>query len=547
MSRKRTETNGPHSTRSENLGDEARPNSPAQAVDPAEILRLLEAGDAPNENAAPVVIRETHASQVFLTPSDVFKLKKAVDLGFLNYSTLRRRAHMCKQEVLLNRRLAPEVYLGVEKLTRERNGSLTLNGHGSVVDYLVHMKRLPDECSLAGRLGAAMVGHAEVERDGARIGTFHRTAPPADPAFGPRTFLANAEENLRQLQSTISGSYLGGAVQELTDYFADARTQLRPALDARAAAGWIRDGHGDLRAEHIYLLEGIVIIDCVEFNARYRRSDTALDFAFLAMDLHTLGYPDLVAPLVQSYEAEAQDVVDIVLPTYCWYRALVRAKVAGVLAGEEHVAQATRSAAGLDVRRYVHHGLGFARGNQRPLLIVVGGLPGTGKTTLARGLADAVGAQVRCADEVRKRLAGLGPGVHIDSALDSGLYGSDMNERVYRSLLEFAKTALNLGRSIVLDATFRRPANREAVHSLAVRSGARFLMVECEAPNEVVEKRLRGREINPDDWSDATVETYRALRKNHSRSAGLSQPELMPLSTDRPLLELVDDLLSVMR
>ncbi len=515
-------------------------------IDARDLQNLLAERCALRGTAGPIEMRETHASQVFLTESDVYKRKKPVNLGFLNYSTLRRRGYMCRQELLLNRRLAPDAYLDVETVTRERDGSLRLNGRGRIVEYLVHMKRLPDECSLAALLQAEDVTEADLWWVGARIGRFHREAAPAAPVFGPKTFVRNARENLTQLRSAVRGILPDIVFAELHDYFEKAWLQSRGVLEARIAAGFIREGHGDLRAEHVYLREGITIIDCIEFNPRYRRSDTALDFAFLAMDVHALGYPELVDPLVRGYESAAADDVTSLLPLYCWYRALVRAKVAAILTREEGISEETRGAAALSLRRHVHHALRFARDSSQPLLVVVAGLPGTGKTTLARPVGAAISAQVISADEVRKRSAGLGPGVHPTSDIDSGLYSSEMNRRVYRSLMERAGRALQLGRSIVLDGTFRRPDDREAVRALAIAHGARLLMVECQAPDEIVEERLRGRVLNPDTWSDATVETFHAHRRQYEPPAGLERAQFLRVSTESPVMAQVDRVLSAL-
>lgn len=222
-------------------------------------------------------IRETHASLVFLTPTDVYKLKKPLDLGFLNYSTRRRRARMCRLEISLNRRLAPNVYLGVDRVTREKAGHL-LNGSGRVVDYLVHMRRVPDERGLDALLRSGAVGNDDARRVGERIGAFHRAAEQAPRSFGPQTFLRNARENLTGLKSLGGAAIPTSVYEEFASYLRQGRSEASPILGARADNGRIRDGHGDLRAEHVYLENGITILDCVEFSERYRMSDTALDF-----------------------------------------------------------------------------------------------------------------------------------------------------------------------------------------------------------------------------------------------------------------------------
>lgn len=472
------------------------------------LMRELERGIVLGKGG-PVEVRQTHASVVFLTPSDVYKLKKPVDLGFLNYSTVRRRGRMCRAEVELNRRLAPSVYLGVERLTVSAGGRLQMNGRGRIVDYLVHMRRLDEEDALDGRLRAGRVLPADASRVGERIGRFHATAAAGPPAYGRRTFFRNARENLRALRSSAS-AFPQAVLAELGEYFGTASRRAAEALDARAADGRIREGHGDLRAEHVYLEDGVTIVDCVEFGRGYRVSDTALDFAFLVMDLVARGFPDTVEPAVQGYERAAGDSVGGVLPLYCWYRALVRAKVADILEHEAGLTDEERLGAGLDARRHLYHALRFARDDRRPVLVTVGGLPGSGKSTLARALGGATGAVVVCADEVRKRMAGLGAGEHPAAGIDEGLYSDEMSRRVYNSLVAAAERALAQGRSLILDATFRRGADREAARTVAARHGAQLLMVECSATEQVIRQRLRRRAEVPDAWSDASEATFEA-------------------------------------
>ena len=516
----------------------------APGADVREITDML--ADACTRQGQPgrIEVRETNASRVFLTPTEVYKLKKPVDLGFLDYSTLRRRSRMCRQEVALNRRLAPNVYIGIDRVTRARDGLVRLNGPGLVADYLVHMRRLPDDRSLDGLLHSGSATDEDLRSVGARIGAFHWDAVPVARGFGPSTFIRNARENLLQLQSCAGATLPVAIFEELAAYFEDVRSRTRRLLDKRAEAGHIRDGHGDLRAEHIYLENQVTIIDCIEFNARYRVGDTALDFAFLAMDLAASGYPDRVSPLVQSYESAAADDVAGVLPLYCWYRALVRAKVAFILEGDEGVSDETRHAAALAARRHLYHALRIARDDNQPLLLAIGGLPGTGKTTLARALSGATGAHLGSADETRKRLAGLGPGVHPASAVDTDLYGGEMNRRVYGALFEAASEALRRGRNTVLDATFRRRIDRQAARSLADRRGARFLFIECEAADTVVAERLQRRVTMPDPWSDATVETFKAHRSRYEPPHEIQHSEHLRVTSTRPLLEQVDSVLS---
>jgi aminoglycoside phosphotransferase family enzyme/predicted kinase len=456
---------------------------------------------------------------------------------------------MCRKEVSLNQRLAPHVYLGVRRLTRAPSrGRLEIDGRGPVVDYLVQMRRLPDEQSLASRMRAGTAGGEEMAAIGEAIGRFHRGAAPASRAFGPPTFLRNSRENVAALEPYRGRLFPAAVFDELRAYWEAVRTRFGRVLERRVGDGRTRDGHGDLRAEHVYLEDGgVTVIDCVEFDPRYRRSDTALDFGFLAMDVVSSGWPDLAEPLIAGYERAAGDRVAEVLPLYCWYRALVRAKLACILAGEAEAPENLRGAAEIDARRYVYHALRFARAETTPVLAIAGGLPGTGKTTTARALATVLGAGSASADETRKRLAGLAAGTRAAAETDQGIYAPDMNERVYCSLAESASAALDRGRSFVVDATFRRRADREAMCAVAAKHGARFVMVECTAPEEVVLERLRKRSMAPDDWSDATVETFHALREQFETVDEMPAAEHVRVDSSRPPAKQVDAVLEVLR
>lgn len=462
----------------------------------------------------PLEVRETHASIVFLTGDAVYKMKKPVALGFLDYSTLHRRALMCRTEVRLNRRLAPGVYLGVERLTEQHDGSLKVNGTGPAVDYVVHMRRLADEAALGPLLGSGRADAGDLRLVGAKIGQFHAQAALGPPAYGPATLLRNARENVTAFGANRS-ELVARLLAESAEYLREMESQLKAVLQSRVAAGRIRDGHGDLRAEHVYLVPEVTIIDCIEFARRYRTSDTALDLAFLAMDLTAIGYPDMVVPLVEAYEAAARDEIGGVLPFYSWYRAMVRAKVADILEHDEGASDGARMGASLAARQHLFHAARFARDDSQPLLVAVGGYSGSGKSTLARALAKILGATVVAADETRKRLAGFGPGEHPPSVFDQGLYAEEMNQRVYASMEGAADAALRLGRNVILDATFRRPEDRESARAVAERHGAGFLSVECVAPDEVIRERLRGRATNPDLWSDGTEAVYAAQRAKY--------------------------------
>lgn len=460
--------------------------------------------------SSPVEVRETHASVVFLVGSDAYKLKKPVDFGFLDYSTLARRKLMCRREVELNRRLAPGVYLGVVPVMKGPAG-FALGGRGQTVDYLVHMRRLDDQESLSALVRSGRATEMDALRVARRIAAFHAKAAsgPTIGRFGrPAAIALNHEENFDQVLPFVGSAISRETFDEIAGGARRFLAKERKTLLSRVAAGHIRDGHGDLRAEHVYLEDGIDIIDCIEFNRRFRYADTAADLAFLAMDLDALGAPDLSRALVAEYGRAAGDDVAPVIGFYLCYRAFTRGKVACLRSSQPGQPQEARNAEVAEARRYFHLALKYGRGDSRPVVVLIAGLTGTGKSTLAAALGGVFAAEVATADEVRKRLAGITAGEHRDDPVDTGIYAPEVNVRVYGTLLAAAESALLRGRSVILDATYRRRSDRDAARFLARRMGARFAAVECVAPDEVVRERIEQRRAEGSSWSDGRWEVY---------------------------------------
>ncbi|MFN8506590.1 MAG: AAA family ATPase [Dehalococcoidia bacterium] len=460
-----------------------------------------------------IEVRETHASVVFMTRERAYKLKKAVNFGFLDYSTARRRRLMCEREVALNRRLAPNVYEGVIAVREGPGGGVAIGGHGRVIDHLVVMRRLDDRDSLAAMVRDGRAGEAECRAVARVVAAFHRDAKRGEPrrAMAPAVRV-NVMENFGQLRA-MPGVAMPGPWLELLEH--RARQFLRgerTLLAARAANGVVRECHGDLRAEHVYLERGgVAVIDCIEFSRRLREIDSAADIAFLVMDVAAMGRPRAAEAVAEEYRARSGDGLDGVLRFYGAYRAVVRAKVAALRAGELADGDPAREASAIEARRYAWTALRFATGVARPAMVIVGGLTGTGKSWLARPLSEALAAEYVNADEVRKRMAGIAPGEHVFAGPDQGLYRAEMNAAVYAAMRERARVALAEGRNVVLDATFRRPEERAAAAEVAVECGAAFLAVECEAPPGAVRARLERRVAEASDpWSDGRWEVYAA-------------------------------------
>lgn len=488
-------------------------------------------GGAPVEE-----VRQTHASVVFLTREHAWKLKKPVDFGFLDYSTARKRAVMCRREVELNRRLAPGVYLGVVKVRRRPGGSVGVGGRGPVVDSIVKMRRLDDADSLASRVADGRAKEPEVRAVARRLAAFHRGCQEALVAFdATRTFVANQAENLDGIASAANGLVDGGFIRRLATEVAGLEEIVQNELPLRQAAGRVRDGHGDLRMDHVYLEGGrIEVIDCIEFNEKFRYADVALDIAFLAMDLESKGYPDLAKVLVEEHTGEiGERPSDRLMAAYLCYRAMVRAKVAVLAANERELGAEGQAAQRFKALHALLFAWRSATGERRPQLTLTMGLAGSGKSTVAAILSGLAGARAISADETRKRLAGLGEHEHPASGVDAGLYTDEMNRKVYAELLAAADEWLALGRSVVLDATFQRAADRSTARALSQERGATFAQILCEAPEPVVEERLRLRAKGAGDrWSDATWDVYLTQRQRFEWPAGPEGGWTETISTD---------------
>jgi aminoglycoside phosphotransferase family enzyme/predicted kinase len=469
--------------------------------------------DAYPHPADSVEIRQTHISVVALAGEHVYKVKKSVDLGFLDFTTLEKRLHFCREEVRLNRRLAPDVYLGVVPLVL-RGGRIVVGGEGQALEYAVEMRRLPENATLRAR-----VMHDEVEQDtfaalGRRIASFHRAAESGRDIseFGRWSVVAgNARENLAQARPHV-GTTLGAPVLARLERALEQRLRsLRETIESRAEAGVPRDTHGDLHLDHVYFFpeapppRDFVIIDCVEFNERFRYADPVADVAFLVMDLLHHGRWDLAEPFLEEYFHATGDVEGRrLLAFYVAYRAAVRAKVGGMLAAEKEVPEAQRAAA---VRRAGAHwllALSELEGPaNRPGLVLVGGLPGTGKTTLATDLAEEAGFTVISTDRTRKELAGLDADTPAASDFGTGLYTPEWNDRTYAACLDRAKAILMEGGRVVVDGSFREAERRRSFRDAAVASGVRSIFLVCAADADVVRTRLRARRGGPSDadWS----------------------------------------------
>ena len=505
---------------------------------PPLIAALLDPAGYPHAPHA-VELRQTHISYVLLAGERVYKIKKPVALGFLDYSTPARRAYYCRREVALNRRLAPEVYLGVVPIV-ERQGRVAIGDRGRVLDHAVEMVRLPDDGMLPALLGRHAATPALMEQIAARLATFHAAAPSTAriARYGrPRAVRRTLEETLARIAPHVGRTLSPEQYTRLSSWTRAQLAQLAPLLRQRAAAGRVRDGHGDLHASSICVTDHVVIFDCIEFSTALRCNDVASEVAFLAMDLDRYARADLAEAFVAAYQRFSGDAgLRHPLPFYRCQRALVRGLVASIAAEEaeqpaaERERQHTLAGTYFDLAYY-----GYAGAAPRPLLVLVGGLPASGKSVLARQLAARLAAVALHTDVVRKQRAGLAPTERPQGAARAALYAPDATAATYQAVLDAARDWLARGFSVVLDGTYRRAADRRAVVALATTQGVPWLAVECRCPPQVARERLAARAATPYEVSDADWAVYEQQVREWEPWTELPAGHYLVVDTTEPL------------
>ncbi|WP_406695858.1 AAA family ATPase [Singulisphaera sp. Ch08] len=460
-----------------------------------------------------VEVHQTHISVVFLAGAYAYKIKKPLDLGFLDYGTLERRLQSCEQEVVLNHRLAPTVYLGVVPVARHGK-AVKMDGPGEVIEWAVKMTRLPEEATLRERLRREKVGVEQVEALAARVAMFHADAEasPRISAAGRFDVVArNARENFEQAASHVGTTVSQSVFERLRHLTEAALTHHRLEIEERAAQGVPRDTHGDLRLDHVYLFpdrpppDDLVIVDCIEFNERFRFADPVADMAFLAMDFVRHGRRDLERAFADAYfHASCDEDGRSLLHFYAAYRAAVRGKVEGLTSREPEVPAAERTKSVSRARAHWLLALGeLEEPGRRPCLVLVGGLPGTGKSTLARALDEEHEFTLIRSDLVRKELARLTAREATTTSYGTGIYSSEWNDRTYAECLKRAEALLFEGKRVVVDASFGTEANRVAFLEAATHWGVPAAFLCCQAEPAVVRGRLESRkhDASDADWS----------------------------------------------
>lgn len=508
-----------------------------------------------------IEIIQTHASAVLLAGNRAYKLKKPNDFGFFDYSTPALRRHYCGEEVRLNTRLAPHVYLGVAPVLSLVDGSYRFApvceadatpapgdqlDDGRVVDYAVVMVRLPEAATLEARVRADNVRPEQLVAVAERMASFHASSRTDEDVahFGRVEVIQhNWDENFEQMAPYVGRALDAETYGHLRTYVETFLRQRRPLFETRRQTGRIRDCHGDLRMQHVYFLNqyasglpsgetldaqtSLAIIDCIEFNERFRYGDVAAEIAFLTMELDAVGRPDFARAFTDAYVAKTGDEsLRELLPFYACYRACVRGKVLAFQLDEPEVPPDQREEARRQAQLLFTLAGRYASAPAVPVLLLVGGAMGVGKTTLARGLSQELGWEILSSDVIRKELAGVSSAELQDVPYGQGIYTKSWSERTYRDLQERAGEILAAGRSVILDASFGRRLERQAAAQLAATVPVQAWFIECTCPREIALVRLAHRWRIKQDAGGTTRPPATSRPGAAARDASDGRPEL---------------------
>lgn len=469
----------------------------------------------------PAGVAETHISTVFFTRDRAYKLLKPIDIGFADFTTTSQRLEAVDRELELNRRLAPDVYLGTADVSEG----------GEVVDRMLVMRRVPEERRLERQLAAPGSDPGvrrcldDVVRSVARLHL------DASPVRGEAAHMAtrdavrvNWEDNFAVIEAHLGEVIDAEEFAEVRDLAVDYLEGRAELFEERIRAGWIRDGHGDLRAEDVFCEpDGPRILDCLAFSDELRISDVLADIGFLAMDLIHLGHRSKADVLMDLYgELTAETHPESLAHHYIAYRAHVRTKICCLRHAQGDTAKAS-------LARSLHRMALEQLRAAAPVLVIVGGGPGSGKSTLARGLSDSERLACIGSDPLRKELAGLAPDERAGAAVGEGIYDSEMTGRLYAEMTRRAELLLSLGESVVLDASFTSDSHRQAVRDLARRRRVRLVELRCTVAQEIARHRVTYREGDPSDADEVVLE--------HLTTTAEPWPQAYEIDTAREVAE----------
>lgn len=500
------------------------------------VKALMRPGVLPDSTQG-VELIETHISWVLLAGSRAWKLKKPLDLGFLDFSTVERRRAACEAELRLNRRTVPELYEAVVPVWFDaqapRLGAADDEDSTNADDHLVCMRRFDQSALFDARLAAGQLDPPLFDRLARHVADFHDTAAMAQPGGGfgdAAAVMAPVRQNFAQIREHVSDAALLAELEGI-EAWAEARFRtLAPVFDARLAAGKVRECHGDLHLGNLIVLNGEPrLFDAIEFSAALRWTDVVADVAFLVMDLQVRGRADLASRFLNAWLERSGDYAGLqLLPWYLSYRAMVRAKIAAIRAGQ--LEGGARSDCLAECARYLALATAQTQASA-PALLIACGVSGSGKTSQSQPLVEACGVLRVRADVERKRLFGLDAQANSRSALGAGLYSPAANAQTYARLAELARTVVEAGYPVLVDATFLTREQRAAFAGLAASLGVPFAILAFDAPVEDLRARVRARAEAGSDASEANLEVLENQLRTREAFTAEERACVIPIDT----------------
>jgi uncharacterized protein len=508
------------------------------SISQAEIIAFLRDPQSYPDHPKQIRFVQTHASYLFMGSSYVFKVKKKVNFGFLDFSSLKSRRYYSEREVILNRRLCPDIYLGVVPISLSA-GKLKFGKGEKVVEYAVKMRKLQDRYFMLRLLRLDQITMKDLDRIVLRLSDFYESERPNQKItkWGRiENLKISTGENFDQTRAFVGVTISSEAFEAIAQYTSLFYSRKGGLFKARVRERRIRDCHGDLHLEHIHLApKTLSIFDCIEFNDRFRYIDVASDVAFLAMDFDHHDRHDLSRKIISRMAESLGDNGMLgLIDFYKCYRAYVRGKVESFQQARAEEPKNEQQKSRGQAERYFRLSLRYALFGSEPTVLAVMGRAASGKSTLADGLGRELGLKVISSDRTRKELARVPLFQRAKGAARRSLYSEAMTNETYKKLFQHAKTQLDQHASLILDATFSRRRYRDELRQMLDSRRATYWFIEAEAPDEVVKQRLEQRKGATHVVSDARLRDFEMLMRSYEAASEIDTHHCLHVATDRP-------------